>query len=260
MQRARHALIGVMIVMLAFAGAACSDDDEPSDTGSSADTTAGDTADGDEGEGGDAELVAFCDAFAEVNSAFQGEEPPPAAEGEALLAELEETTPEEVAGPVETAVAAARETLDGDQEAFDDAFFEAIAEIDGYRFDNCPTDAQVEVTAVEYAFEDAPESVPAGMVAFKMANEGEEEHEMILFARAEGETRSFQELVELPEEESEDAVRFVGAAFAPPGADGVVLADLEPGDYAMACFIPVGGTEDGPPHVAEGMLAEFTVS
>src|SRR5690606_2224280 len=102
MQRARHALIGVMIVMLAFAGAACSDDDEPSDTGSSADTTAGDTADGGEGEGGDAELVAFCDAFAEVNSAFQGEEPPPAAEGEALLAELEETTPEEVAGPVET--------------------------------------------------------------------------------------------------------------------------------------------------------------
>lgn len=258
MRRARHALAGVIIVTLAFAGTACSDDDDGSETGSGADTTTEETTGG--GGEGDAELVAFCDAFAEVNSAFQGEEPPPAAEGEALLAELEATTPEEVAEPVGTAVAAARETLDGDQEAFDDAFFQAIAEIDGYRFDNCPTDAQVEVAAVEYAFEDVPESVPAGMVAFKMANEGEEEHEMILFARAEGETRSFQELVELPEEESEDAVRFVGAAFAPPGADGVVLADLEPGDYAMACFIPVGGGEDGPPHVAEGMLAEFTVS
>ena len=259
MKRARHVLVGVLIAALAFAGVACSSDDDPDESGSA--TTAENSSDDTtESEGGDAELAAFCDDFAEVTRAFEGEEPPPAEEGEALLAAVEQNAPDELSEPVETAVTAARATLEGDEEAFDDSFFEAIATIDGYRFDNCPTDAQVEVTAVEYAFEDAPDSVPAGNVAFKMTNEGEEEHEMVLFARAEGETRSFEELIEPPESETEDAVRFVGAAFAPPGADGVVISDLEPGDYAMVCFIPVGGTEDGPPHAAEGMLSEFTVS
>jgi len=259
MRRARHALVGVIIVTLALAGTACSDDDDAAETGSSGDTTTEETTGGGGGEA-DAELAAFCDAFAEVTRAFDGEEPPPAEEGEAMLVDVEQNAPEELAEPVEAAVTAAREALGGDESAFDDAFFESIAAIDGYRFDHCPTDAQVEVAAVEYAFEDAPATVPAGTVAFKMSNEGEEEHEMVVFARAEGETRSFQELVELPEGESDDAVRFVGAAFAPPGSDGVVIADLEPGDYAMVCFIPVGGAEDGPPHAAEGMLAEFTVS
>ena len=258
MQRARHALIGVIIVTLALVGAACSDDDA-SDTGSG-DTTTEETTDTEGGDGGDAELAAFCHDFAEVTRLFEGEELPPAEEAEALLADVEQNAPDELAEPVESAVGTARDALGGDEAAFDDAFFETIATIDGYRYDNCPTDAQVEVAAVEYAFEDAPDELPAGNVAFKMTNEGEEEHEMILFARAEGETRSFEELIELPESETEDAVRFVGAAFAPPGADGVVISDLEPGDYAMVCFIPVGGTEDGPPHAAEGMLSEFTVS
>jgi hypothetical protein len=102
--------------------------------------------------------------------------------------------------------------------------------------------------------------VGAGDVAFRMTNESEaEEHEMIIFARAEGETRSFEEIMNLPEEESESAVRFVGATFAPPGGSGAVFAELEPGDYAMACFIPVGGGEEGPPHFTQGMFTEFTV-
>ncbi len=259
MRRARHALAGVIIVTLALAGTACSDDDDASETGSNADATTEETTGGGSGEG-DAQLAAFCDSFAEATVAFEGEEPPPREEGEALLTEVEQTTPDALAEPVESIVTAAREALEGNDDAFDDAFFESIAAVDAYRFDNCPTGAQVEVAAVEYAFENAPDTVPAGTVAFKMTNEGQEEHEMVLFARADGETRSFQELVELPEAESEEAMRFVGAAFAPPGADGVVIADLEPGDYAMACFIPVGGAEDGPPHVSEGMLTEFTVS
>lgn len=55
-------------------------------------------------------------------------------------------------------------------------------------------------------------------------------------------------------------MRFVGAAFAPPGSDGIVIADLDPGDYAMACFVAVGGGEHGPPHLDEGMFTEFTVA
>jgi len=75
----------------------------------------------------------------------------------------------------------------------------------------------------------------------------------------------------------------VGDAFS-PNADtpGVVVADLEPGDYAAVCFVPVGsmqsdgeggeataGTDAGGPdttsvdpadaHFMHGMLQEFTV-
>ena len=32
-----------------------------------------------------------------------------------------------------------------------------------------------------------------------------------------------------------------------------------PGEYAMVCFIPVGGAEDGPPHFTQGMVQEFIV-
>lgn len=52
---------------------------------------------------------------------------------------------------------------------------------------------------------------------------------------------------------------FVTATFAEPGDEGSALVTLEPGDYAMVCFVPVGGGEDGPPHFTEGMLHEFTV-
>jgi hypothetical protein len=42
------------------------------------------------------------------------------------------------------------------------------------------------------------------------------------------------------------------------------VADLEPGDYAVVCFIPTGSggdTEgDGPPHFTKGMVSYFEVA
>lgn len=34
---------------------------------------------------------------------------------------------------------------------------------------------------------------------------------------------------------------------------------LPKGHYAVVCFLPVGGGEDGPPHLMEGMITDFTV-
>jgi hypothetical protein len=117
----------------------------------------------------------------------------------------------------------------------------------------------VDVSMVDYAYEGVPETIPAGTVAFNVTNDGAEEHEMLLIKKADGVAESFEEIAQLPEEESESLVEFKGAAFAPPGESSATLAELTPGDYAMICFIPVGGGEDGPPHFTEGMLAEFTV-
>ena len=83
---------------------------------------------------------------------------------------------------------------------------------------------------------------------------------MVMFRKADGETRSFEELFALPEEEAGDAVTFTAATFSPIGETTYAVADLEPGQYAAVCFIPVGGAEDGPPHFTEGMLAEFEVA
>ncbi len=82
---------------------------------------------------------------------------------------------------------------------------------------------------------------------------------MVVFRKADGVTLPWEELLELPDEEAEEKAQFVTAAFAPPGEGSSTLAELEPGVYAMVCFIPVGGGEDGPPHFTEGMLEEFSV-
>lgn len=141
----------------------------------------------------------------------------------------------------------------------------------------------LEITGVDYAFEGVPETVEAGtQLTFTNASDVEF-HEMIMFRIPEGEDRPLAELLALPDEEAEQAVGApVGVAVAMPGEDGqVVEGELiaeEPGRYILLCFIPVGAdpeafaeamqnpgageppqVEGGPPHVAEGMYAEFTV-
>lgn len=126
MRRHRHVGLGLVIATLGLVGAACSDD-ESSDTAS---TTADPDTDG--GEGG-SELAAFCDGFITLVDGFQDGEIPPPGDGEALVAAVEENAPDEIAEPMGVVVAAAREALGGDEEAFDDAFFESLAEVDAYR-------------------------------------------------------------------------------------------------------------------------------
>ena len=142
----------------------------------------------------------------------------------------------------------------------------------------------IEVTGIDYAFEGIPTTVEAG-TEFTFTNGSEKEaHEMVLVKIKDGETRSVQELLELPEEESEKVTEFKGVAVAPePGGegqvvDGELVADV-PGRYVALCFIQVGAdpvklqeamenpeagppAEDpnaGPPHFVQGMVQEFTV-
>ena len=118
---------------------------------------------------------------------------------------------------------------------------------------------QVEVEAVDYGF-GAPRDVDAGLTSVRFTNEGEEEHELVLMRRADGEARSLDELLELPEDEGMATMEMVGVTFASPGDTSFLSADLTPGTYSMVCFIPVGGGEEGEPHSAHGMKHTFTVA
>lgn len=123
--------------------------------------------------------------------------------------------------------------------------------------------------AVEYSFE-APASIPSGQVGLRLDNEGAEVHEALLLRIDDGVDLSIEELLELPEEEADSMVEFAGATLAPPGESSAFVTELQPGRYALLCFLPVGTTsldqlfqesesESGPPHAFEGMFAELTV-
>ena len=145
--------------------------------------------------------------------------------------------------------------------------------------------ATVEVTAVDYAFDDVPETVPAGS-ELTLANASDAEfHEMVVFRVDDDQDMPLDEIVRTAAEESDgpppDWLTFAGVSVAMPGEDGmapegpVVLE--EPGRYLLLCFIPTGAdpaayqqamesgateapdVQGGAPHVAEGMAAELVV-
>ena len=276
MGRMTRAGAAAAAVVLMMGLAACGDDDDDAST----DTTTEDAAGGDgEAAGGDVE--AFCGALVEFNGAVnqveldeESTEDEVKAAGEELaptFQEMVDNAPEAVADDAEelndTAI---KPLLDGDAEAFNaDETFATYTELVEAATPECDFQ-ELAVTAVDYAFEGAPATLAAGTYSALLTNEGNEQHEMIVFRKADGVTESIPELLELPEEEAETKIAFAGAAFAPPGESGGSLIELEPGQYGMVCFIPVGttadvdpeaaeGGESGPPHFTQGMLTEFTV-
>ena len=139
-------------------------------------------------------------------------------------------------------------------------------------------DGSITVTAVDFAYEDLPDTVPAG-TKFKLVNDSKEElHELVAFKLPDDEQRSADELIELPEDE-------LGKLFGDGPPATVLLAKpggpqieavgdgtlSEPGRYLVACSIPVGADPDeilesegpppagGVPHFHKGMYAEVVV-
>ena len=142
----------------------------------------------------------------------------------------------------------------------------------------------VEITAVDYAFEDVPETVPAG-TELTLVNEAEGEvHEMIVYRVDDAQTMTLEEIVQGAAEDDGPApewLTFAGMDVALPGESGLApegpLVLDEPGRYLLLCFIPTGAdpaafeeaitseatappqVDGGPPHVAQGMAAELRV-
>lgn len=242
----RVALAGILLVGVA----ACGDDD---DEGSS---------------------EAFCGSLKEFNTAIfdtnleddATEEDIKAAHDtlDPLWSAVEESAPGDQEDTVSELGATIDALGDGDAEAFNadetsETYFTMLSEV----VPDC-VEETVDVTAVDYAFE-APDSFPAGEagIIFTNDSEADEQHEFIIFKKAEGETRSVQEILEDPKTEEEGPGEFAGAVFAGPGKTAGSFLELAAGDYLAVCFIPVGSDAgedaDGPPHFTRGMATEFTV-
>lgn len=140
---------------------------------------------------------------------------------------------------------------------------QASAQLDEYFYDNCPGN-EVPVTAIDYEFQDVPATLAAGTTKIQLTNDAPKEmHEMALFKlNAAGAAMEPEALLALPQKKAEKLVDFSSSvfAFAPPGQAGYGFANLTPGDYIYACFIPVGSKGKGKPHFTQGMYGTLTVS
>ncbi|MGH2686494.1 MAG: hypothetical protein ACRDJP_13605 [Actinomycetota bacterium] len=275
-------LLAALFLALALVAAACGGVDEEESTGSPS-APAEEGEDGGEGEeaSGEGDVEVYCEKTLAIETvpepdidfeSMSEEEQAEAAkefataELQGLAQEIEAAAPEEISEDVAVLVGAVDEIAEtGNFAAFEEPEVEAASDrVHEFDLENCGWE-RVDVTAVDYEFQGVPETVPAGAVSFEFANESEAEaHEFVLFRKNDGTTESVEDLLALGEEEAEKKITFAGATFAPPGDSDPLVAELEAGDYAAVCFIPVGATEEnqegtGPPHFTQGMTVEFTV-
>jgi hypothetical protein len=150
-----------------------------------------------------------------------------------------------------------------------DDFFAAAPSVGDYMADNCGY-VVIDVTATDYAFDGIPADAQAGKTLIRITNDGTEYHEVVLERVPEGETRSLEEIVALPQQVEGDLLEYLGSAFAPPGQGNWTVVDLSAGRHAALCFIPVGATtpeaatgqidDTTQLHATEGMFADMQVS
>ncbi|MEX2158598.1 MAG: hypothetical protein WEB04_04270 [Dehalococcoidia bacterium] len=131
-----------------------------------------------------------------------------------------------------------------------------------------PTEEQVSVepgtlpiTTLEYRFE-APETISGGLTAITLDNPGGEDHQAQLLKLNEGVTMEQLSDALSADESGAAALALVtvgGGVNAVPAGGGTseAIVDLEPGTYAMLCFV---SNAEGVPHFALGMLSELEVT
>lgn len=121
-------------------------------------------------------------------------------------------------------------------------------------------EADLTIAASEFKFTGV-EGLKKGEQTVKFENTGKQDHHAAILTLAPGkkvaDVLAFFSATTPPS----GPPPFVGipgfmSTFA-PGAEGVRTQALEPGTYAILCFIP---DTDGVPHAAKGMAQEFTIS
>ena len=264
----RRVLVGALVIVAAFGGVACGDDDDD-DEAAAPTTTAAAAAD----------FAAYCDASFDIESYF-AEEPDidfdTATEAQIaaafatylqgakpLIDKALPLVPAEIKGPIDVQVANLNQVLAQvsagtvpDEDAFETPAVSA-AEAETHAFDlaNCGW-GKVDVKATEYAFAGLPDTLEAGRTSIDLTNNGKELHEIVLLSKNPGVTESFDEILDLSEEEAMTKVTPASFTFAAQGDTEYTVVDLPAGSYLAVCFIPQGTTgEETPPETTDTTTA-----
>jgi uncharacterized cupredoxin-like copper-binding protein len=116
-----------------------------------------------------------------------------------------------------------------------------------------------EIVTNEYSF-----TIPAdfsGKGTFAVVNQGQQNHEMAVYAIAEGKTAADVQAFfssTTPPAGPPPITPSGGIAPAAPGTSVLSTLDLSSGNYVMMCFLP--DVKTGAPHFTLGMIQPFTVS
>lgn len=223
-----------------------------------------------------ADAAAFCASYPPLIEAFMnsplsgGGEPAVELDSSAIIGEAEklaavvtasrDLAPEALQPSfnlVSTALDQIRES--GDATGFmDDEMMAETLDVDQWVYDNCGW-AQVPVTAEDNAFGGIPATLPAGMTAFRLANNDPQFHVILVVRREPGSTATVEELLAYQGNDVAPGFKLVAATGAAPKSFGVAVGDLTPGEYFAINPIPKAGEEGGESLAAQGMMAEFTV-
>lgn len=116
----------------------------------------------------------------------------------------------------------------------------------------------VTVRASEFAFS-APKSVPAGTITFHMVNNGKQLHHVSIIKLLHGKTvADYVAAMKKPGPPPAWSVEVGGPNAAVPGGSSDATVTLEPGQYALVCFVPSPG--EMAPHLMKGMITALTVT
>lgn len=115
----------------------------------------------------------------------------------------------------------------------------------------------VVINAADYAFT-LPDTIPAGVTRFKLVNQGPSLHHAAISRLGEGRTMdSVLAFLHAPPGPLPAWITLIGSPNIPNFGDTTeVIDNLEPGLYAVLCFIPDSA---GVPHVAHGMMKQLVV-
>ncbi len=119
-----------------------------------------------------------------------------------------------------------------------------------------PKTGVVTVIARDFSF-DAPDSVPAGPITFRLINQGTELHHLQLAKLPEGKTIGDLQADMAAGKATNWLIDAGGPNAAVPTESTIAVAPLEVGQYVLMCVIP---SPDGTPHVAKGMIKPLQVT
>jgi hypothetical protein len=124
---------------------------------------------------------------------------------------------------------------------------------------NTAPEADVNVVMADFAFA-IPGDIKSGEQLWKVTNEGQQIHHLIIMKPKEGKTLDDILAYDPSSGEEEPATEVGIIEVMTNGKSAYKTINLEPGDYIAICFMPdhaEGG--DGMPHFMHGMVQNFTV-
>ncbi len=115
----------------------------------------------------------------------------------------------------------------------------------------------VRIVATEFAYTGVPDTLQAGWHDIRVVNQGKQPH-MAVFARLDsGKTVADYLAAAKGQTPMPWATEVGGVNAVLPGDSLMTAANLNPGTYALVCWVPDSA---GVPHLLDGMAATFTVA